>query len=80
MAALGDMAVFGRRINVGPDGLALTRPLLILIYSGFRDQSFPGTFGAFDGTTGEKPGNNIGGELLVRGAVNDVGGVFDRFP
>ena len=31
MAALRDVAVFGRRINIGADGLALTRPLLILI-------------------------------------------------
>ena len=37
MAALEDVAVFGRRINIGADGLALTRTLLILIYSGFRD-------------------------------------------
>ena len=76
MAALEDVAVFGRRINIGADGLALTRPLLILIYSGFRDQSFPWLFG---GTTGEKPENNIGGERLVRGAANDTGAVFDRF-
>ena len=31
MAALGDVAVFGRRINIGVNGLALTRTLLILI-------------------------------------------------
>ena len=42
MAAIVHVAVFGRRIN---DGMALTRPLLILIYCGFRDQSFPWLFG-----------------------------------
>ena len=31
MAALEDVAVFGSRINIGADGLALTRPPFILI-------------------------------------------------
>ena len=45
MAAIVHVAKFGRRINIGAVGMALTRSLLILIYSGFRDQSFPWLFG-----------------------------------
>ena len=42
-----------------------------------QDQSFPG---AFSGTTGEKPGNNIGGERSVRGAAKDISAVLGLFP
>ena len=57
--------------------MALTHTLLILIDSGFRDQSF---LGAFSGTTGEKPEKNIGGERSVRGAAKDISAVLGLFP
>ena len=78
MAALEDVAVFGRRINIGVNGMALTRPLLILIYSGFRDQSFLQSSAPWERSR-MSPGNIIGGERSVRGAANDMDAVFGLF-